>query len=91
MIFWVGANVLPQILLDLFGVDDIVALDPSNMVSFVVTRWTITLNGIYADGTPYSGHPAVTTSSIYPWPPLRSPWTRSKDAHSPSKFGRDGD
>lgn len=37
MIFWVGGCVSPQILLDLFGVDDIVALDPSHLVSFVMT------------------------------------------------------
>ncbi|KAH0826675.1 hypothetical protein J3R83DRAFT_5063 [Lanmaoa asiatica] len=31
MIFWVGTGVSPRRLLDLFGVDNIVALDPSNM------------------------------------------------------------
>jgi len=36
MIFWVGASVLPQILLDLFGVDDIVTLDPSNMTELPI-------------------------------------------------------
>lgn len=32
MIFWVGASTSPQILLDLFGVDDVHAVD-AHMVS----------------------------------------------------------
>lgn len=34
MIFWVGDGVSPRVLLDLFGVDDIAALNPNDVVSF---------------------------------------------------------
>jgi protein transport protein SEC24 len=43
MIFWVGSSASPQLLKDLFGVDDVMSLDP-HMVRFSLTTRSLSQN-----------------------------------------------
>jgi hypothetical protein len=58
MIFWVGSSVSPQLLLDLFGVDDLLALDP-NTVSARLGQDDLSLIFAIIGPAPCSSHSIV--------------------------------
>lgn len=58
MIFWVGSSVSPQLLLDLFGVDDLLTLDP-NIVSAQVDQNVLSLIFVITDPAPSSSHSII--------------------------------
>ncbi|KAG5646343.1 hypothetical protein DXG03_003666 [Asterophora parasitica] len=87
VIIWVGGSVSPQILLDMFGMDDIMTLD-TRLVSFLVApappKWT-SANRPFEASITRAGNASVNASTQHPHIPPGSAWASDENVHCPAK------